>query len=364
MSQNSTSPAVSGEFVRSWDLVCGIVFSIVFVVGSSLNLLSLSYFIQTYRSMINSASLKEQYSKKRLFFGLFIVISAVDLIVCVTILPVQVSFLHYRKPLMFHSNIICHAWGLFWSVLPYLSVFLVAVMSFHRTYVLLRPLSNPNPNLIFITIFLYLIYLMIRGVFPLLLNEAVYKFFKDQMFCIEDSKSTNWYWNFKTITNQIQLLLPIFPITISCMLSFFALRRNVKVNSRERVAKMQKEATKTILAVTAIYLLCNVPVAVNYIYYYTMMGNELSYNEIYKTVIMHWYSWPLSYIGCIALNSLINPLVYICRMVPFRQHTKEVLLWSFRRVEPSEIYSMPHTVRDQAHTVENVNAQRSNSPLT
>jgi len=77
---------------------------------------------------------------------------------------------------------------------------------------------------------------------------------------------------------------------------------------------------------TLLYVVCNLPIFFNYIYYYIWSFSASaeaaksgqSYTTLYYGDVYWWYSWSVTYVLCVALNSALNPIVYMTRMRPFR----------------------------------------------
>lgn len=89
---------------------------------------------------------------------------------------------------------------------------------------------------------------------------------------------------------------------------------------------MQREASITIVIVTAVYLLYNLPVFINYILYtIASFHSEIDYVDIYSTELLYFYSWVFTYIICVACNALTNPLIYFFRMKGYRRYLRGLI---------------------------------------
>ena len=90
---------------------------------------------------------------------------------------------------------------------------------------------------------------------------------------------------------------------------------------------MQRQASITIVIVTLTYLLYNVPVFLNYIAYtIASFHTELDYRKMYgSSSSLYYYSWVITYVVCVALNFLTNPVIYFYRMTGFRKYLMQVL---------------------------------------
>ena len=82
--------------------------------------------------------------------------------------------------------------------------------------------------------------------------------------------------------------------------------------------EMQRRAGVTIILFTLLYLICNVPVVVVILMYALVFIRGIPYTHVFSSVFLYWYSWVVIYIIGVALNSTLNPLLYLWRMHHFR----------------------------------------------
>ena len=78
---------------------------------------------------------------------------------------------------------------------------------------------------------------------------------------------------------------------------------------------MRRKATITIILFTLVYILFHVPVFLNYTRFIISMYVTGSFAE---GVFYEKYIWLMTYVMTVALNSLVNPLIYLLRMSRFR----------------------------------------------
>ena len=87
------------------------------------------------------------------------------------------------------------------------------------------------------------------------------------------------------------------------------------------ITRMKKEATKTIILITLVYIVFNLPVFLNYSRYiitvYVVGKDFLDPNN--SNWFIQEYIWLFTYIITVALNSITNPVVYFLRMKNFRR---------------------------------------------
>ena len=70
------------------------------------------------------------------------------------------------------------------------------------------------------------------------------------------------------------------------------------------VQKRKMRATTTVVMVTAVYAVCNVPVCIIWVVYF--MENLRVVNTFWK-----FYSWGVSYVVLVTVNAALNPFIYV-----------------------------------------------------
>ena len=311
-----------------------VVYIICMMVGIPGNLISLQYFITCARQNTTTGN-------KTFFNNLYILTSLTDLVICVTLPPVIVSFMYQRGEGWFACALFCQLWGVLWEMLPYISVFFVGIMSISRTAVLIKPLWQLNTRLQWILTVSYCIFLILRTVCPIWLNAATYEYVFSDVYCYE-LPTADWSYKFNSISRSLTLAAPVIPICISCTTSYTIIVLNERRQARTRrpsrarlplckpvgkpdLAQFKKlksspmNATMTILIFTIAYIVFNIPVFVNYLLMSIAGWSKNCVSDCYhKTYQNHpaliWYSWNFTYITCVALNSTVNPMIYYWRM--------------------------------------------------
>ena len=115
-------------FNQAADLIYGSICFLCFLVGTIGNAVSFFYFKSKKRD-ISSVS--------------YMMITANDIVVSATVLPVGISFCSKRQPdLLFGNTSSCVAWNYVWNTAVLLSIFLVLSLSVTRTISLLRPFKK------------------------------------------------------------------------------------------------------------------------------------------------------------------------------------------------------------------------------
>ena len=102
-------------------------------------------------------------------------ITANDIVVSITVLPVGISFLTQGQPgLIFGNNYGCEASYHTWTIAIHLSVFLVLCLCITRTISLLRPFQRQKIRYVVIAVVSYLVInLAFEGTFRLLVRTEV-----------------------------------------------------------------------------------------------------------------------------------------------------------------------------------------------
>ena len=130
------------------------------------------------------------------------------------------------------------------------------------------------------------------------------------------------------IFSSLQLAFPIIPITASCITSTSIMIYSARATQVSTVlTKMKREATTTIIIVTLVYIVFNLPVFLNYVRYiiavYFTDKDFLDGDD--SNEFLQKYIWLLTYVITVTLNSLVNPFVYVFRMKRFRSETVRMM---------------------------------------
>ena len=243
---------------------------------------------------------------------MYIFITATDIVATLSVFPMATSFFKHRDPALFGIAGVCYTWGFFWAKIPFFSVFLVATISITRTFSLAFPLRNINPRNVVFVVSGYFLYLSLSNLIPLLAKYGKFVFTYEDMYCWEETKE-GWYQIFDMLQGAILLAVPIIPILISCFISVYFIAKSFWMTKTvEYAAKCKLQATITIVIVTAVYVICNLPIFVVWTVYF---HDGLT---IRQTVFWKYYSWGCSYVILVAINATVNPFVYFFRMRRFR----------------------------------------------
>ena len=120
--------------------------------------------------------------------------------------------------------------------------------------------------------------------------------------------------------------LPILPIFVSFGISVWKLyeaqKRSARMNKEKSGA--HKHASVTVCIITCVYIVCNIPMFLNCLYFGIVVlgkvdrNERMSHSSTELSIFFIQYFWGLCYILLVAVYSTINPVVYFTRMKPFR----------------------------------------------
>ena len=158
-------------------------------------------------------------------------VAAIDVVICYTAFPVALCYLRDRHPGMFGDRVFCVIWGFLWEIIPYISVYLMAVMAFSRAKTLTFPLKNLSIKAMAVCFFCYLILCCISKIVPQLIlydvsltyPYASFHFNRDSLYCFLYPMGR--YWLVNSVQSTVQLGLPAPVIVCSCVTCLCVLER-------------------------------------------------------------------------------------------------------------------------------------------
>ena len=239
-----------------------------------------------------------------------------------------------------YSNLFCSFWIYFSDLVHALSVFLVSVLSISRLLILMKPTMRLRPVAVIVApVVLILVFLAIY--IGLDKGEIMVPEYGDHtascyMRAFIDFSKYPTKPPFAPVFLRFRLaigfgvwggfmVLPIVPITISFFLSLYYLKAKNKVRSTKASLKRQNNASFTIVIVTCIYVICNMPIAGFSVYLVTRLVGGLRTTDLPWPVFddllqfNSFYFWLCLLQVSVVVNAAANPLVYCWRMRSFRQ---------------------------------------------
>ena len=298
------------------DIFYGTLCCICFLIGVPGNVAALTYFLNR---------------KPDVSAVLYRIITLNDILICLSVFPAGISFLSGRMPgFLFGTHVMCYAWVYVWLLNLRLSVFLVLVLSCSRTYSLLRPFGERRPRSVVIIVIMY--FLVQLGV-----TVAFQSYRKTKTIYVEEmgicgvvlagnTPQKKGFTIFLEIFNQVDAIAPIFVVIFSGLISSVVLLKADPSGSSNIIAlkNSRNKATVTILLFSAVYAIFNVPVVASKILYHIdiFTGYKFNFHSFDYDREYYYYFENFTFTLSVALNSTLNPVLYLWRMVSFRKYVR------------------------------------------
>eukprot|EP00116_Pleurobrachia_bachei_P010161 sb/3470423/ len=159
--------------------------------------------------------------------------------------------------------------------------------------------------------------------------------------------ASEWRWEIiLRISSCIQAGMTVLPISLSFFATLFLLwKHNRKVGRVSTVKNSPNSAIVTVILLTLIYIIVNIP---NFAYQIQLIKMVVTVQpgtdtiaeileitaEIFNTRLEYSYLWILTYTFSTSLNSAANPLVYFYRIKSFRKFSSGVFSLSSKSSFP------------------------------
>ena len=341
------------------DHTVGITLCIVSVLGTTLNTLSFLYF-----SHLHTRNTTAQF-----FRTLYMVITCNDFLICAALFPnIDAAFAGERAGLLSKHPQFCSTWVMVMWVLPQMSIFLVGLLSVSRLLVLKYPTKQFNPRLACLLPALCMVVILsVSG--SLKVSGIMFPtYFPEWLSCApscfpatsntSESVTSADLWKGIVIAIPYNVIpgLSILPISVSFILSLVSLKRSTVVSaSINSSSKRQREAAVTVIIVTALYILFNIPYAAFLTFILSGLSqplspdNPISIGDFVKdritqstgSMFVDKYLAVIVYIVNPSVNSLVNPLIYFWRIKSF--HSSVMSLHVCRTVRKVQPHQTHHT---------------------
>ena len=227
-----------------------------------------------------------------------------------------------------------------------MTVFLVAHMSISRLVLLIFPQHILSRYLSWLCPLLYLFFNTTLKMILFFAGKAQYMFLQRVGMCkplaplsTEDNDpilANEWRWEIiLRISFCIQAGMTVLPISLSFLATLFLLWRHNRNVDRLSVKHSSNSAIVTVILLTLIYIIVNIP---NFVYQIKLIKMVVEVQpgtntkeeipeiaaEIFNTRLEYSYLWILTYTFSTSLNSAANPLVYFYRIKSFRRFSSGV----------------------------------------
>ena len=305
---HESSDMMSTENLTALTRLYGCISITCFLFGVLLNILVFGYFYSRRKTLSNT---------------LYSVIVVVDMLISLLVLPyIFPHFSEVRAPFLFSSQDFCKFWTVIWGAGSKTTVVLVGFLGVFRTILLLWPLNSDIRALkkrhVLGCLFLYFLLLLLCETVPL---WQQYHWYFDQLRmrcewfdlngCGETCKKVR---TFNYVWNTITLAVPVLPVLMSAGLSVYGLRRGERGRDEGK-----KYASMTIVLFTLLYVVLNIPTLIYWIMMLVHWRSDYSSSLMKFDQPYYFYSNFVEVIS-VALNSLLNPVLYLYRMRELRSY--------------------------------------------
>ena len=301
--------------------IIGTVYLVCFLVGSTANLLSLVHFSIVKRS--TSTMIHR-------------IMNFTDFIFCSIIaLPPGISMVSGLEPHLFSWDIFCDFWYISFIVSFRFSIFIIAILSITRAIMIVYPLTRISRKLILSLFAMYFTYLVLRCLIPYHYNRATFQ--ENVSVCvIKLTREELTKIQYILVFSSLETVLPLFPITISCIVSLYTLRKSIQHQNLVRDRNMSHQpqiadsslkyrAGVTVIILTSVYIIFSITYIMDYFFAFldVLTDGKL---WVYKDLVEHHLDtyyflkktiFSSTFLGVI--NSTINPIVFIVRIGIIRQ---------------------------------------------
>ena len=287
------------SFYPTPDRLITVILCILILFGLSTNLISLGYFL----------------SKKGHSFAtiLYRAICVLDISITIIVIPVIISLANGRHPMWFNSWPVCIGWAVLFNFLQLASPFSVLLVSVSRTIAIVKPFYTVNRRA---ALYATIAYFVIAEGYELVLTlfkryfQTVYQYDIQVVYCYYLLDNPSWKVFDETRSAIITGVMPLviatsFGISIWNFLTQGTVADDLKDRHR---------ASMTMTMFTGMFLVCNIPNFANYVLYVVTINTGTYPGTVYANSFMYNYSWLISEILGLVLNSALNPILYLCRM--------------------------------------------------
>ena len=317
---------------RTADRVLGVLYLLCCLFGVPANILSLFYFT---RQRLKGIDLPTY---------LYTLTAFQDAIISLLSLNHGMTMLRNRDVWL---PGFCPVHHIFFQMSQRMSVFLVAALSVTRTYTLVYPLKRVRPKSVLKVLAVLWVLMTCFFVLPPSLKVVQITYHWEGGYCWAEpvpGKNISYTWDkFDNAMDTVGLAFPVLPITLSCILSAYKIKASIpsqgsfnrfKLNNKSAkpdqslrkfstaIKNSNRKATYTVIIVTSLYIISNIPLFVNYVLYLTTIISFTYPGPVYGSPVMYFYSWNATALLSTGLNASANPIVYLTRFERFRRWIK------------------------------------------
>ena len=279
-----------------------VIYLFCFLIGIPGNIMAMKFFIK----------------ERRMTSYLFLSTAFIDVLaLTVKCIPIGVSLLFNRLPMIYSSPLACNLLGMLQNATIMSSVFIVAVLSSTRTYSVVFPLKPLRRKIVGFCMVVFFVVLTLHEILPVALGQLRFAYSLEDVICWDGGPLSTY----DDVVDSLFLAVPIIPIGICCIVSVHQVYFS-KLNEISR-SRIKRSATITIIIYTITYIILNIPNFVNYVLWDVTSIMYSWPGPLYNSLFMQYYSWNISGELCLVLNSTFNPLIYLLRIQKYRLWVKE-----------------------------------------
>ena len=300
---------------KALDLTVGATHLACFLFGVPVNLVSLYYFT------------RERLGTMDLPTYLYTLTALQDAIISLLTLNHGMTLLRYREVWL---PGFCASHHVLFQMSQRMSVFLVAALSLTRTYTLVYPLRRVQPKAVLKVLAGMWVLMTCFFVLPPAVGLVRIVYHWEGAYCWAEpipGKSISYTWDkLDNTMDTLGLAFPVIPMTVSCAISTYKIVVTRNDLTKETLAMMPKRMQKasqrisfTIIIVTVLYIIANIPLFINYVLYLITITCFQYPGPIYSSPFMYFYSWNITALLSTAVNATANPIVYFLRLKRYRR---------------------------------------------
>ncbi|XP_063691518.1 mas-related G-protein coupled receptor member A7-like [Bolinopsis microptera] len=288
-----------------WDVTLATTLLLCSIIGVPGNILALKYFLSK--------------GSRDLATMLYIAITLVDIVTCLSHFPITVSLLNSRNPVLFDSIIVCAGWTLLFKFLQRISIFLVMLLSVSRSIAIAIPFMKLHRIAAISALIIYSILLVVIDIVHQDLSSFRYvslgPFCTDSPLHGKKANYSTWVTTVKTLTT-LELGLP----SIITFFSFLVCAVKLAKHCPDFIQKRRnRRASVTVAVFTGLFLFCNLPFFTLMVLNILTRALNYKYPEpFFKGAFMSQYSWLIAKIVLTVMNAALNPVVYYHRITEYR----------------------------------------------
>ena len=144
--------------IRHLDIFYGSIALYILTFGLTCNAITLGFFMQAKIDLVKK---------------IYIMITTIDLITCLLMLPIAISNFDHRNAHLFAQKFLCNAHGFLWNVSARLTVYLVMILSITRTIYLIFPFKKISQRNVLLSVAIYMLIQLGQASLPFAVSSNI-----------------------------------------------------------------------------------------------------------------------------------------------------------------------------------------------